>query len=160
MPYNSSLDYTITPVQEAAIVADLENSKNGLAAIANVHIDPNSANELQTIRNTRLPYVQRAVSEFAGQYPALVSARINSARAADLFQAHVALRALETRLKEYADRVKDLSFNTENLLYLFTKDMYANAQRYEGDLDGADVVEDYLKELFEGQGPQNPTPTP
>ena len=55
----------------------------------------------------------------------------------------------------------DLSINLENTTYNYTTDMYYTAQRYVGDLPGADVVVQELSPLFEGQGNFNePAPTP
>jgi len=159
MPYIPTLNYTITGAQETTIIGELEASKDALGAIATVTLSDTEAAALNKVDNSRLPFVQRAVQEFGATYTALASERVTTTRALDLFEAIIVLRKLEGLLKEYQDRVKDLSFNTEHILYLYTIDMYEKAKRYRGDIEGADVVADYLSEMFEGQGPQNP-PTP
>ena len=157
MPYNPNLDIAIDETQRDAILTDINTAMNTLAAIGEVFIDPSEVNELNVVNNIRLPYVQRAVEEFSTNYPSLVSGRITAARAGNLLDSIIALRNIESRLNEFTDRVKDLNYNVGNILYNYTTDMYHNAQRYQGDVEGADIVEDYLKELFEGQGPQNET---
>ncbi len=160
MAFNPNLDIEITDLQQEAIKADLLDSKNALTAIASVTISKAEGEHLNGIDNKRLPYVQRAVNEFAGAYPLLVSKRVSAARAEKLFDALVFLRELDGQLAEFQDRRGDLSTNIEELLYRFMRDMYDDAKKYEGDIEGADVVKAYLGELFEGQGAQNKPPVP
>lgn len=158
MAYNPNLDIEITPVQQTAISTDLNNSKATLNGIADINLSNAERDHLNGIDNTRLPYVQRAVNEFAVAYPDLVSKRVTAARALKLFNSFLYLRELDGLLVEYQDRRGDLSDNIENILYEFMRDMYKTAQQYEGQLDGTDVVIAFLGELFAGQGTQNPTP--
>jgi len=160
MPYNSSLDVTINPAQEASIIADINDAKNTLNAIATVTLSKEESDVLNGVDNIRLPFVQRTVMEFGPAYPSLVSRRITALRANNLFQTFIALRNIETHIKELADRAKDLSTNAEHLLYDYTTDMYNDSGRMRGDLEGAEVVYEYLKQLYAGQGPQNPPAPP
>ena len=152
MPYNPSLNIVLGPTQLDPILADIQTAKDALGAIATVTLSNEESAHLNKVDNSRLPYVQRSVIEFGPAYTGLVSARVNTARADNLFEALVSLRNIESALQEFQDRVKDLSFNVEELLYTYTTDMYANAKRYQGDVEGADVVMHYLSEMFEGQG--------
>jgi hypothetical protein len=87
----------------------------------------------------------------------MASNRVVVPRAKKLLGVLLFLRDLKSGLAEYGDRVDDLSANVEEILYAtYTEDMYYLAKRYRGNVAGADVVADYLGELFEGQGPQAP----
>lgn len=153
MAFDPNLNVVITGAQQDAIKADLLDSKNALNAIATVTLSNEERSHLNGINDLRLPKVQRAVTEFANDYPGLVGPKVTAARAQNLFLALVFLRELKANLTEYQDRIDDLSNNIEEILYnRFTTDMYYLAKRYRGDVEGADVVADYLGELFEGQG--------
>lgn len=159
MAFNPNLDIEITSVQQTSIGTDLSDSKNTLNAIATITMSNDEKKHLNAINDTRLPKVQRAISEFGDDYPALVGPAVTVARAQKLFGALIFLRDLKSGIAEYSDRIDDLALNIEEILYAqYTGDMYYLAKRYRGKVPGADVVADYLGELFEGQGPQNPTP--
>lgn len=159
MPYNPNLDIVLGDAQLGPILADLDAAKNALGAIATITLSAEESARLNKVNNARLPYVHRAVVEFGSTYTNLVSPRVTTSRAGNLLEALISLRQLESQLAEFQDRVKDLSFNVEEIIYNYTTDMYANAERYKGDVAGADVVAEYLGQLFAGQGPQNdPTP--
>lgn len=152
MAFNSLLDIEITEVQQTAISTDLQTSKTTLNNIATVLLNEDEREHLNGINNERLPYVQRAVEEFAPAYSDLVGKKVSAARATRLFDSFIYLRQLEGELKEFEDRRKDLSDNIEDLLYDFLREMYVLAKQYDGVVPGADVVKTYLAELFEGQG--------
>lgn len=156
MAYQSNLDVNYTDPEQLAIKTDLSSSVTGVTTKANVTISAAERETLNGIDNTRLPYALRAVTEFGAAYPDLVSKRVTTARATNLFGTVIFIREMQGLLDEYKDRVKDLSDNCEELVYQYMTDMYANAKRYRNDVAGADVVADYLGELFEGQGVQNP----
>ena len=97
--------------------------------------------------------MQRAVTEFGDDYPSLVGPAVTVVRAQKLLGALLFLRDLKSGLAEYSDRIDDLALNIEEILYAdYTGDMYYLAKRYRGKVAGADVVADYLGELFEGMG--------
>jgi hypothetical protein len=152
MPFNPNLDIVLGDAQMGPILADLTAAKNALGAIATITLSDEESAQLNKVNNARLPFVLRAVTEFGNSYANLVSPRVTTARAQNLFEALVSLRQLEVQLAEFQDRVKDLSFNVEEIVYNYTTDMYANAKRYRGDVPGADTVSDYLSGMFEGQG--------
>jgi hypothetical protein len=158
MAFDPNLDYEITDIIAGTIKTPIDTSKGILLALANVTLSVAETDDLNGIDEKRLPYVVKAVNDFGGSYPDLVSKRVSTVRADRLFRSMMALRTLTLELAEYQDRIKDISNNTEELLYRYLRDMYANAKQYRGDLPGADVVADELAVLFEEQGVQNPEP--
>lgn len=160
MAFEPTLDITITEAQAAAILLDLNNARAGVTAIADITISNEEREHLNGIDNERLPYIQRAVEEFGPAHPALESKRVTTVRAGRLFDALIQLRNLNAKLDEYKDQVNDLSNNCEELLYRYTLDMYRNAKAYKNDIPNAEVVAEYLGELFANQGVQNPAEEP
>jgi hypothetical protein len=129
-----------------------------MKAVANITLSSDEGANLNQIAESRLPYVQKAVMDFGPVYPDLVSRRVTTARADNLFGALSFLRQLDSQIDEYKDRIKDNIFNISELLLRYESDMYENAKRYRGDLEGAETVYEFLKAQYENQGPQNPTP--
>lgn len=153
MAFDVNLNIEITDAQQTIINDSLNDSKTALNTIATITLSDEERKHLNGINDVRLPKVQKAVMEFGEDYPALVGPKVALARAQKLYRAMVYLRDLESRLDEYKDRVGDLRNNIEEILYgRFTTDMYFLAKRYRGDVEGADIVGDYLGDLFEGMG--------
>ncbi len=149
-----NLSVVISPAQQAAILADLNNVLTTLNSIQIITLSPSEKDNTAAVAEGRAPYVLKAVNVLGPQFPALVSAAITTAAATNALVSWTFLKDVQVLLTEINDRSGDLGLNLQNTTWNYTRQLYKNGQEFEGDLVGADVVVRELKGAFEGMGPQ------
>lgn len=159
MSYVKNLSVAFPPAAQTAIINALNLALTELNNVVVVTLTPEERKTIPNVEANRIFYVDKAVNQFSTDFPNLVSRAITPANAQNAFDSYQFLSTLLTLVQELSDRATDAQHNLGNTSYNFTLDMYHAAQRYVGELPGADVVVQDLKPLFENQGPQNPTPT-
>lgn len=156
MSYIKNRSVAFPAAVQATITNALNDALNALNGVIVVTLEPDERKTIPNVEENRLPYVHKAVNEFGDSYPNLVSRAVTTAQAKDAFDSRMFLQSVLNLVKELNDRATDAQHNLGNTAYNYTLDMYHEAQRYQGDLPGADVIVQELKPLFEDQGPQNP----
>ena len=160
MPLIENLDADYTPAQLADIETALDNV---ITIIQSVYTGNITADERDTIRSMaegRYPYAANAIGNLGPQFTNLISREITLTRAAKNFNAYQQNGQINTKVQRILDLITDFNSNAGWVCMKFTDDLYSEAERYKGrNVQGADVVYDALKPLYERErAPQPPTP--
>lgn len=125
-----------------------------------ITLTPKERQETPAVKANRLSYVLKAINVLGPSYPDLVGKAVNTAKVTDAMQSFLFLNEVLMKLQELQDRAGDLGINLENTSYNYTTDLYYEAERYVGDVEGADTIVQELRPLFANQGNQGGNPTP
>ena len=152
MPYDSELKLQITPAQQQAILAAIENLENVLDDIGAITIQPKQVKKLQLIGNKRQYYVKQCVKELVPNNPQLNNLVISAQRANDLFDSFMFLKSVQTRFKNLSLRISSTNYNAQHLLFEFATLTYSNAKRYKHLSVETEQAAKFLFELFGRHG--------
>ena len=114
------------------------------------------------ISNERYPFVQRAIQNHGPNNPNLVSGFAGTqAEAANDLTFYDQVENFIGQLQQVIEIYQDTQQVAGSESYTWTRALYNTAKEAaENQVPGADAVVDDLSKLFEGQGPQNPPPSP
>lgn len=158
MNYEKNLSVDIPPATRIIIIDGIKASLDALNGVAIVTLKPEQRQTIPNVEANRYSYVKKAINDFGPQFPNLESRAVKTANAQTALDSYDFLTEVLGMLLEFNDRAGDLRHNLGNTTYNYTLDMYHEAQRYVGDLPGADTIVKELQPLFDEQGPQNPPP--
>lgn len=153
IPTQLGVEFTPTEVTDmkaaAQLITDTIRSK----------IDFNMSNEerddLSSVKEGRLPYVLKSVSEYGVTYPHLNGLAYPHAMADKDMKVYGIMFEVLTLMEEATERAVELRQLAGHFGYKFMRGQYRNAEAYRAEnVPGAQVVYDGLKACFEGQGPQ------
>lgn len=159
MPFNK-INKTHTPAQKAAIAAAIATIKSNIAELVNLTMTEKG--QLPNIDDTRYPYVRRAIKNHAVNHPELVSGFAGTlAEANNDIDLYSECNSIILELDELKEFFVDLQHVAGAEAYKWFLEYYGSTERAkDNQVPGADAVYNDLKPLFDGQGPQNPPPTP
>ena len=157
MSYVKNLSVDFTPAQQTAITDALNAALVALNAVVIVTLTAEERRTIPTVEANRFQYIDKAVFTLGPDFPSLISRAVTTAKAVDAANSYNFLTQVLALVVELNDRATDARHNLGNTTYNYTLDMYHEAQRYVGDLPGADTIVDELRPLFENQGPENDT---
>ena len=160
MSYVKNLSVDFTPAQQTAILDALNLALTGLNGVVVVTLTPDERRTIPTVEANRFQYIDKAVFSLGPDFPALVSRAVTTAKATDAANSYNFLTQVQALVQELNDRATDARHNLGNTTYNYTLDMYHEAQRYIGDLPGADTIVQELSPLFEQQKGNETPPTP
>lgn len=161
MSYVKNLSVEFTPTQKTDILKGINDAIDILNGVKIVTLEPDERKTIPNVEANRYAYVEKAVTNLGPEFKDLVSRAVKTENAKQALDSYDFLTQVQGLVLELNDRSTDLRHNLGNTTYNYTIDMYHEAQRYIGDLPGADTIVQELKPLFEDQGPQNPdTPKP
>lgn len=144
----------ITAISEAAqLIIDTINNKMVL------NLSTEERKSLSKISDNRFTYVARSISEYAVDFPQLNGIGYALADANNDLKTFANLGGVLTLIAEAQERVTEMQMVAGHFMFGFATDQYANAERYKNkNVTGADTVYNAMKDMFEGQGPQQPAP--
>ena len=157
MNYEKNLSVDIPPATRIIIIDGIKAALDALNGVAIVTLKPEQRQTIPNVEANRYSYVKNAINDFGPQFHNLESRAVKTANAQTALDSYDFLTEVLGMLLEFNDRAGDLRHNLGNTTYNYTLDMYHEAQRYVGDLPGADTIVDELRPLFENQGPENDT---
>ncbi|MBI1289595.1 MAG: hypothetical protein GC178_18695 [Flavobacteriales bacterium] len=159
MPVPVVLGVEFTQAEVDAMKAGAQVIIDTIVSKINLNLSNEERQGLSTVSNQRLPYVLRSVKEYAVDYPNLNGIGYSLADADKDLDTFGQMFEVLTKLTEATERTEELQMVAGHFAYEFTRDQYANAERYRTkNVAGAQVVYDGLKECFEVSGTTNDAP--
>lgn len=160
MPVPTSLAVEFTPAEIAAMDAAAKLINDTIKAKANFNLSDEERKNLSKVGPEREPFVSQSINTYAVQYPQLNGLAVPLADAQKDAKVYGEMQNLLSLMEQANERAVELQMVAGHFAYKFMRDQYENAEQYKDSaaVEGAQVIYDGLKDCFEGQGPQQPTP--
>ncbi|MBI1287944.1 MAG: hypothetical protein GC178_10225 [Flavobacteriales bacterium] len=160
MPIPLQLGVEFTAAEVDAMKAAAQTIIDTIEGKVSFNMSNEERASLSTVSDERAPYVLKSVAEYGVDYPNLNGLAYQHDLAAKDLATYGFMFEVLTKLSEATEKVEELQMVAGHFTYKFMRDQYDNAEKYRADnVAGAQVVYDGLKGAFEGQGPQNPSPS-
>jgi len=158
VPTQLGVDFTTAEVDAMKAAAQtIIDTINGKASF---NMSNDEREELSKVGDERTPYVLKSVGEYGVDYPHLNGLAYPFANAQLDMDTYGSMFEVLTKLSEAMEKAEEMQMVAGHFAYKFMRDQYDNAKKYKDEnVAGAQVVYDGLKGAFEGQGPQNPSPS-
>lgn len=155
MPIPLKVAVAFTPIEMDAMRDAAKLINNTIKSKIEFNMSTEEREDLNKMKDVRLPYALRGITEFGVNYPHLNGPAYTQADAKLDLDVFGEMMGLESLIEQAMERVVELRMAAGHFAWEFTGDQYANAQRNKDkNVEGAQVVYDAQKGAFEGQGPQ------
>lgn len=158
------LSAVIDPAQKAVLDSAFQTIITTLQAVATVNLTPQERQSLQSIDNTRMPYVFRTFDQHVVNFPNLVPSFLDLPEAQKDAKLASDLMAYTLKANQVLELITDMGLLAEHEAYEFFLEFYNTAKRAkDNNVPGADTVFNDLKPLFDQENNSEPdpvTPTP
>jgi hypothetical protein len=160
MPIPTQLGVDFTDAEVDAMKAAAQTIIDTINGKASFNMSNDERKDLSKLGDERLPYAQKSIGEYGVDYPHLNGLAYPFANAQLDMNTYGSMFEVLTKLSEALEKAEEMQMVAGHFCYLFMRQQYDNAQDNKDlNVAGAQVVYDGLKGAFEGQGPQNASPS-